>query len=53
MQVCTTCAVRADQVFHFDKRSVHFDTTSITVHGDYLPPEEAKEAAVPLRLTDG
>ena len=29
MQVFTACAVRADQVLHFDKRYVHFDTTSI------------------------
>src|SRR6266849_7512082 len=35
MQVCTACAVRADQVLHCDKRSVHFDTTSVSVYGDY------------------
>ena len=34
MQVCTACAVRADQVFGFGKRSVHCDTTSVTVSGD-------------------
>ena len=44
MKVFTACAVRADQVFAFDKRYVHFDTTSITVYGDYLPPEEARGA---------
>jgi hypothetical protein len=34
MKVCTACAVRADRIFGFDKRYVHFDTTSITVYGD-------------------
>jgi transposase len=53
MKVFTACAVRADQAFHFDKRYVHFDTTSITVHGDYLPPEEAKESEAPFRITYG
>jgi transposase len=53
MKVFTACAVRADRVFGFDKRYVHFDTTSITVHGDYLPPEEAKESEVPFRITYG
>src|SRR5499426_2902469 len=40
MKVFTACAVRADRAFGFDKRYVHFDTTSITVYGDYQPPEE-------------
>jgi hypothetical protein len=31
MKVFTACAVRADQVFCFDKRYVHFDTTSVSV----------------------
>src|SRR5436190_15180905 len=31
MKVFTACAVRADRVCGFDKRSVHFDTTSIMV----------------------
>jgi transposase len=53
MKVLTACAVRADRVFGFDKRSVHFETTSITVYGDYRPPEEAKEQAVPFRITSG
>ena len=53
MQVCTACAVRADRVFGFDKRYVHFDTTSITVYGDYRPPEEAGESEVPLQITYG
>jgi hypothetical protein len=47
----TACAVRADRVFGFDKRYVHFDTTSITVYGDYLPPEEATEPEGPFRIT--
>ena len=51
MQVFTACAVRADQVFGFDKRSVHFDTTSVTVDGDSLPPEESKEQTLPFRIT--
>jgi len=56
MKVFTACAVRADQVFRFDKRYVHFDTTSMTVYGDYVPPEEPKEPkeqAVPFTITHG
>jgi transposase len=53
MKVFTACAVRADRVFGFDKRYVHFDTTSITVYGEYLPPEDAKEQEVPFRITYG
>ena len=53
MKVFTACAVRADRVFGFDKRSIHFATTSITVYGEYLPPEEADEQEVPLRITYG
>jgi transposase len=53
MKVFTACAVRADQVFHFDKRYVHFDTTSVTVYGDYLPPEESEEQKQPFRITYG
>jgi transposase len=53
MQIFTACAVRADQVFGFDKRYVHFDTTSITVYGDYLPPEESEEQQRPVRITYG
>jgi transposase len=53
MKVFTACAVRADQVFHFDKRYVHFDTTSVAVYGDYLLPEEAGEQEVPFRITYG
>src|SRR5229473_4546619 len=51
MKVCTACAVRADQVFRFDKRSVHYDTTSMTVYGDDVSPEEPKEQPVPLTMT--
>ena len=53
MKVFTACAVRADRVCGFDKRYVHFDTTSIMVYGDYLLPEEAKESEGPLRITYG
>ena len=31
MKVLTACAVRAAQVFGWDKRSLHFETTSMTV----------------------
>jgi transposase len=51
--VFTACAVRADRVFGFDKRYVHVDTTSITVYGEYPPPEEAEEREVPFRITYG
>jgi len=50
MKVFTACAVRADQVFRFDKRYVHFDTTSMTVYGDYVFPE-AQEG--PFTITHG
>ena len=53
MKVFTACAVRADQVFHFDKRYVHFDTTSVSVYGDYLPPEDPQAPAVPFTITHG
>jgi len=53
MKVFTACAVRADRVFGFDKRYVHFDTTSIAVYGDYLPPEETAEQEGPFRITYG
>jgi transposase len=53
MQVFTACAVRADQIFHFDTRDVHFDTTSVTVYGDYLPPEESAAQKRPVRITYG
>jgi hypothetical protein len=53
MQVFTACAVRAARVFGFDKRYVHVDTTSITVHGDDLSPQEPEASEVPVRITDG
>ena len=56
MKIFTACAVRADQVYGFDKRYVHFDTTSISVYGEYLPPEgqpDQPEQAVPLTITHG
>ncbi len=40
MRLFTACAVRADQVFGLDKHSVHFGTTSVSVYGEYLPPED-------------
>jgi transposase len=56
MKIFTACAVRADQVYGLDKRYVHFDTTSISVYGDYLPPEgppDQQEEAVPFTITHG
>ena len=56
MKIFTACAVRADQVYGLDKRYVHFETTSISVYGDYLPPEgppDQQEEAVPLTITHG
>jgi len=53
MKVFTACAVRADQVFRFDKRYVHFDTTSVSVYGDYLPPEDPQAPEVPFTITHG
>jgi transposase len=49
----TACAVRADQAFGFDKRYVHFDTTSVSVYGDYLPPEELPGHKVSFTITHG
>src|SRR5262249_36004383 len=56
MKIFTACAVRADRVYGLDKRYVHFDTTSISVYGAYLPPEgqpDQQELAVPLTITHG
>ena len=56
MKMFTACVVRADQVYGLDKRYVHFDTTSISVYGDYLPPEGQpgqQEQAVPFTITHG
>jgi transposase len=49
----TACAVRADQVFGFDTHYVHFDTTSVSVYGDYRPPETSEEQEVPFTITYG
>jgi transposase len=56
MKIFTACAVRADQVYGLDKRYVHFDTTSISVYGEYLPLEgqpDPQEQAVPFTITHG
>src|SRR5437016_984379 len=56
MKMFTACAVRADQVYGLDKRSVHFATTSISVSGESLPPEgqpDQQEQAVPFTITHG
>jgi transposase len=56
MKLFTACAVRVDQVLGLDKRYVHFDTTSVSVYGDYLPPEDQQdqqEPAVPFTITHG
>jgi len=56
MKVFTACALRADQVCHFDKRYVHFDTTSVRVYGEYLPAETAQDQqakAPPFTITYG
>jgi transposase len=53
MKIFTACAVRADQVYGLDKRYVHFDTTSISVYGEYLPPEGQQDQAVPCTITHG
>src|SRR5437879_6187456 len=56
MKIFAACVVRAVQVYGLDKRYVHFDTTSISVYGDYLPPEGQpgqQEQAVPFTITHG
>src|SRR5215471_5111843 len=56
MKIFTACAVRADQVYGLDKRYVHFDTTSISVYGEYLPPAgqpDQQKQAVPFTITYG
>jgi len=32
---------------------VHFDTTSVSVYGEYLPPEDQQEQEVPFTITHG
>jgi hypothetical protein len=53
MTLCTACAVRADQVCGLDKRAVHVDTTSVSVYGEDLPPEDQQEPEGPLTMTQG
>jgi transposase len=53
IKLFTACAVRADQVFGLDKRYVHFDTTSVSVYGDYLLPQDAEAEKVPFTITYG
>src|SRR5215510_13970771 len=56
MKIFTACAVRADQAYGLDKRYLHFDTTSISVYGEYLPPEgqlDQQEQIVPFTITHG
>src|ERR1044071_2247598 len=54
MKIFTACAVRADRVYGLDKRYMHFDTTSISVYGEYLPPEgQPDQPAVPFTITHG
>ena len=56
MKIFTACAVRADQAYGLDKQYVHFDTTSISVYGEYLPPEgppDQPAPAVPCTITQG
>jgi len=55
MQVCTACAVRADQVFGLDKRSVPCETTSVRVYGESWPPEDRQEQEqeAPFPMTYG
>jgi len=56
MKIFTACAVRADQAYGLDKQYVHFDTTSISVYGEYRPPEgppDQPAPAVPFTITQG
>ena len=50
MKIFTACVVRADKMCGFDKQYVHFDTTSKSVYGDYLPGEGQE---VPFSITHG
>src|SRR5256886_6769929 len=54
MKIFTACAVRADQAYGLDKQYVHFDTTSISVYGAYLPPEGSPDLSLTVpRYTNG
>ena len=50
MKLCTACAVRAAARFDLHKHSVHFDTPSCSVWGDYAFAETQE---VPFRVTYG
>jgi hypothetical protein len=50
MKRCTAWAVRAAARFGWERRSVHFDTTSRSVWGEY---QWAEEQDLPFRLTPG
>src|ERR671935_2495510 len=50
MKLCTACAVRAAARFDLHKHSVHFDTPSCSVWGDY---EFAETQDVPFSITYG
>jgi transposase len=50
LKIFTACVVRADKLCGFDKQYVHFDTTSKSVYGDYLPGEGQE---VPFTITHG
>lgn len=53
MKLLTACAVRADRVFGLAKRYVHFDTTSVSVFGEYLPPETPQRQEEPQNEPQG
>src|SRR4029453_1693541 len=50
MKLFTACAVRAAARFGLERRSVHFDTTSRSVWGDY---QFAEEQDLPFQVTYG
>src|SRR5262245_32280821 len=50
MRLCTACAVRAATRFGIERRSVHFDTTSRSVWGDY---QFAETQDLPFQVTYG
>ena len=45
--------MRAEPVCGLDQRAGHCATTSVSVSGEYLPPEDQQAPAVPLTLTHG
>jgi hypothetical protein len=48
MRLCTACAVPAAMRFGVERRSVHFDTTSRSVWGEY---QYAETQDLPLQVT--